>query len=446
MKIPDEVQYIINTLEKNGFESYAVGGCVRDSLLGKEPKDWDICTPALPELTKKFFTGHKIFETGIRHGTITLRINHNSFEITTYRIDGVYTDNRHPDKVEFASDLKEDLSRRDFTINAMAYNPKTGIVDFFGGVKDLEYGIIKCVGDADKRFQEDALRIMRALRLASVLGFSIGSDTSKAIIENKSLLNNIAVERIAAELNKLIVGNYVRGVLLKYISVITEIIPEIAPTIGFYQNNPYHCYDVLNHILYSVENTRKDVRIRLAMLFHDIAKPECYTEADGTGHAYGHPKISSDTAKTILLRLKYDNNTIETVTQLILYHDDDILPHRKHIRRWLNRIGEERLRQLIEVKRADAMAQSSYGRRKKIDDLTGLLILIDDIIKQRHCFALKDLAVNGRDLMNSGITKGVMIGIILNRLMDMVIDGQIENDKIILLETAYKLFRDGNGI
>jgi len=214
MKIPEEVQYIINTLENNGCEAYAVGGCVRDSLLGKEPKDWDICTPALPEHTMKFFAGHKIIETGLRHGTITLRINHNSFEVTTYRIDGVYSDNRHPDKVEFANDLKEDLSRRDFTINAMAYNPKTGIVDFFGGAKDLEYGIIKCVGDANKRFQEDALRIMRALRLASVLGFSISSDTSKAILENKSLLKNIAVERIAAELNKLIVGNNVRNILL----------------------------------------------------------------------------------------------------------------------------------------------------------------------------------------------------------------------------------------
>jgi len=446
MKIPDEVQYILNTLENNGCAAYAVGGCVRDSLLGKEPKDWDICTPALPEHTMKFFAEHKIIETGLRHGTITLRINHNSFEVTTYRIDGVYSDNRHPDKVEFANDLKEDLSRRDFTINAMAYNPKTGIVDFFGGAKDLEYGIIKCVGDANKRFQEDALRIMRALRLASVLGFSISSDTSKAILENKSLLKNIAVERIAAELNKLIVGNNVRNIFLKYISVITEIIPEITPTIGFDQNNPYHCYDVLNHILYSVENARKDVSIRLAMLFHDIAKPECYSEVDGTGHAYGHPKLSSEAAKEILLRLKYDNNTIETVTQLILHHDEDILPHRKHIRRWLNKIGEKRLRQLLEVKRADTMAQSPYSRQKKIDDLTGILILVDDVIRQRHCFSLKDLAVNGRDLMNSGITDGVMIGTILNQLMDKVIDGQIENDKLVLLETADKLLRDGNGI
>ena len=446
IKIPDEVRYIINTLENNGCEAYAVGGCVRDCLLGKEPKDWDICTPAQPEHTMKYFAGHHIIKTGLKHGTITLRINHNSFEVTTYRIDGAYTDNRHPDKVEFANDLKEDLSRRDFTINAMAYNPKTGVVDFFGGAKDLDYGIIKCVGDAGKRFQEDALRIMRALRLASVLGFSINSDTSNAILDNKNLLKNIAVERVAAELNQLIVGNGARSILLKYISVITEIIPDLSPTIGFDQNNPHHCYDVLNHILYSVENARKDVCIRLIMLFHDIAKPECYSEADGIGHTYGHPQIGSDMAKKILLRLKYDNNTIETVTQLILHHDADIQPHRKHIRRWLNKVGEKKLRQLIEVKRADAMAHSPHSRQSKIDTLTGILILIDDVIKQQQCFSLKDLAVNGGDLMNLGMTEGVMVGAVLNKLMDNVIDGHIENDKIKLLETADRLYKEQHGI
>ena len=442
IKIPEEVQYILNTLEKNGYEAYAVGGCVRDSLLGKEPKDWDICTPALPGQIMKYFAGHTIIETGVRHGTITLRLNHQSFEITTYRIDGIYTDNRHPDKVEFANDLKEDLSRRDFTINAMAYNPKSGVVDFFGSSEDLNYGIIKCVGDAGKRFKEDALRIMRALRLASVLGFSISNDTSKAMFDNAKLLNNIAVERITTELNKLIVGNSARSALLKYIIIITEIIPEIAPTIGFEQNNPYHCHDVLNHILFSVENALPDVPIRLAMLFHDIAKPECYTEEDGVGHSYGHQQASSDTAKKILLRLKYDNETIETVTQLILYHSADIQPQRKHIRRWLNKIGEKRLRQLIEVKRADAMAQAPHVRRIKIDELTDILILTDEIVKQQQCFSLKDLAINGSDLMVLGMARGVGIGAVLNQLVNMVIDEQIENDKIILLETAKKLWKE----
>jgi tRNA nucleotidyltransferase (CCA-adding enzyme) len=445
IKIPEEVQFIINTLENNGHEAYAVGGCVRDCLLGKEPKDWDICTPALPEQTMEYFAGHHIIKTGLQHGTITLRLNHKPFEITTYRIDGVYSDNRHPDKVEFANDLKEDLSRRDFTINAMAYNPKSGVADFFGGSQDLDLGIIKCVGDANKRFQEDALRIMRAVRFASVLGFSINSDTSTAMLDNKKLLNNIAAERIAVELNQLIMGNGVRNTLLKYISIITEIIPEIEPAIGFEQNNPYHCYDVLNHLLFSVENSLKDVRIRLAMLLHDIAKPECYTETEGVGHFYTHPQASAGAAKKILSRLKYDNETIETVTQLILYHDDDIPPHRKNIKRWLNKIGEKRLRQLIEVKRADAMAQSPDVRQNKIDSLTGILILIDQIIKEQQCFSLKDMAVNGNDLMKLGMPAGVKIGIILNQLMDMIIEDQVENNKAKLLEKAKELYNAHNG-
>jgi tRNA nucleotidyltransferase (CCA-adding enzyme) len=432
--IPDEVQYIIDTFENNGCEAYAVGGCVRDSLLGKAPQDWDVCTPARPEQTIEYFAGRHIAETGLRHGTLTLMLNHKPFEITTYRIDGVYTDNRHPDKVEFTDDLREDLSRRDFTINAMAYNPKRGVVDLFGGVKDLNSGIIKCVGDANKRFQEDALRIMRALRFASVLGFSIDDGTSKAMIDNKNLLNNISVERIAIELNKFITGNGVRNILLKYISIITEIIPEMSPVIGFEQNNPYHCYDVFNHILFGVENAPRDVDIRLTMLFHDIGKPECYTETDGTGHFYGHSRSGSDLAKKILLRLKYDRNTVETVTKLILYHDVDIHPRGKYIKRWLNKIGEKRFRQLLEVKRADAMAHSPGYRQKKLDEITKILTLINEIIEQKQCFSLKDLAVKGADLIALGIPEGVRIGIILNQLMNMVIDERVENDKVKLLE------------
>ena len=435
-ELPDEVRHIIDTLENNGFEAYAVGGCVRDGLLGKTPKDWDICTPARPLQTMKYFAGRHIIETGLRHGTITLMLNHKPFEITTYRIDGAYTDNRHPDKVEFTNDLKGDLSRRDFTINAMAYNPKRGVVDFFGGEKDLNSGIIKCVGDANKRFQEDALRIMRALRFASVLGFSIDDDTSKAMLDNKKLLNNIAVERIAAELNKFILGNGIRNIMLKHMPVITEIIPEMSPVIGFEQNNPYHCYDVLNHILFSVENAPEDVDIRLSTLFHDIGKPECYTETDGTGHFYGHQRAGSEIAKKILLRLKYDRNTVETVTELIFWHDADIQPHRKNVKRWLNRIGEKRLRQLLEVKRADAMAHAAGYGQKKANKLTKILTLVNEIIEQRQCFSLKDLAVNGDDLIALGIPEGVKVGIILNRLMNMVIDERVENDKAKLLEIA----------
>ena len=434
INIPEEVQYIIDNLEKNGFEAYAVGGCVRDILLGKTPQDWDICTSALPEQTMKCFEGRHIIETGLKHGTVTLMLNHKPFEITTYRIDGIYSDNRRPDKVEFVSDVKEDLSRRDFTINAMAYNPKTGIADFFDGVKDLNNGVIKCVGNAGRRFQEDALRIMRALRFAAVLNFKIDAETSKAMFDNRKLLKNIASERIAVELNKLIVGNNVRVLISAHLPVISEVIPELTETAGFEQHNRYHCYDVLEHILISVESAPRDVNIRLTMLFHDIAKPLCYTEANGTGHFYGHAKLSADIAGKILSRLKYDNNTIRTVKELVFYHDSDIKPERKYIKRWLNKIGEERLRQLIDVKKADDTAKAEKYRQKSFAVLDKILSIINEIIEQGQCFALKDLAIDGRDLIDLGIKEGSEIGYILKRLTDMVVDEQIENDRAVLLE------------
>ena len=366
-------------------------------------------------------------------------LNHKPYEITTYRVDGKYTDNRRPDKIKFVNVLKRDLARRDFTINAMAYNPNTGLVDYYGGQKDLQNQLIKCVGNPNKRFQEDALRIMRALRFASVFGFSIENGTAQAMHENKKLLNNIAVERIASELNKLIVGDGVRDILLEHIEVIGVIIPELIMTIGFEQNNPYHCYDVFNHTLCSVENVPKDILLRLAMLLHDIAKPKCYTETDdGIRHFYGHSQENSDMAKTILSRLKYDNETIKAVTQLILYHDSEITGG-KHIKRLLNKIGEERFRQLIEVKKADTMAQAVDIRENKLNVLNELLVITDEIIEQQQCFLLKDLAVNGRDLIEAGVSEGAEIGAILNRLIDMVIDEEVANDKAVLSELASQI-------
>ena len=441
IKIPDEAQYIIDTLDANGYEAYVVGGCVRDAVLGEEPKDWDICTPALPEQTIKCFEGQHIIETGLKHGTVTIMINRKPFEITTYRIDGIYSDNRHPDSVGFVNDLKEDLSRRDFTINAMAYNPRKGFVDFFDGISDIKNHTVRCVGNADKRFQEDALRIMRALRFSSVLGFDIVDETSSAIFRNKERLQNIAVERISSEINKLIVGQNVGALLLYYTPVIRTILPEISDMIGFEQNNSHHYLDVWRHTIESVANAPVDKILRLTMLFHDIAKPKCYTVHDSVGHFYGHPQLSSDMTSGILLRLKYDNNTIETVTQLILYHDTDIQPRKKHIRRWLNRIGEERLCQLIEVKKADAMAQSEKYRQEKISVLNKIFPILEEITEQRLCFSLRDLAVTGRDLIAIGMPKGIEVGKALNRLLEMVIDELVENDKDQLITMAKKLFQ-----
>ena len=440
ISIPDEVQIIIDTLENAGYEAYAVGGCVRDAVLGHEPEDWDICTPALPKQVMQCFPGYHIIETGLKHGTITLFICNKPYEITTYRIDGIYSDNRHPDRVEFVNDLKEDLSRRDFTVNAMAYNPNKGFVDFFGGISDINNRTIRCVGDADKRFQEDALRIMRALRFASVLGFSIETETSYAIKRNKKLLMNIAVERISAELSKLLSGVNVDEVLLSYASVIEEVIPEIRDMIGFEQNTPYHYLDVWMHTVESIKNAPDDTALRLTMLLHDIAKPESYSEVDSIGHFYGHPQTSSDMAKEILSRLKYDNKTIEAVAQLILYHDTDVQPRRKHIKRWLSRIGEERFRQLLAVKRADAMAQSEKYRQEKLDTLDEILRVFKEIIEQQQCFSLKDLGISGRDLIALGVTEGVMVGKILNQLLDLIINESIENEREQLLNSAREMY------
>lgn len=386
IKIIEEVGYIIDKLESGGHEAYTVGGCVRDSLLGKEPEDWDICTSAVPEQTIKLFENHHIIETGLSHGTVTLMLNHKPFEITTYRTDGVYTDNRRPDSVEFVTSLKEDLARRDFTVNAMAYNPKEGIADFFGGADDLKHKIIRCVGNADKRFKEDALRIMRALRFSSVLGFSIESETSAAIYTNKELLRNISSERISAELNKLITGRDAGSVMLEYAAVINGIIPELNTS-------------------ESVDGVPADVVLRLAMMLK---------------------QSGADTAKAALARLKYDNRTITQVSELILYHNTEILPQRKHIKKLLNKIGEQRFRQLIEIKRAGAE----------------LSALLDEIIERRECYSLKDLSVSGRDLIAAGVPEGLKVGVILNRLLKMVIEETAENNKEVLLKIAENLMKE----
>ena len=438
INIPDEAGHIIGTLEENGYEAYAVGGCVRDSILGLDPKDWDICTSATPQQAKEVFSGRHIIETGLKHGTITLILDHKPFEITTFRVDGIYSDNRRPDTVEFVGSLKADLARRDFTINAMAYSPKTGVVDFFGGMDDIR-GIIKCVGEAGDRFREDALRIMRALRFASQLGFSIEEGTAKAVVENRGLLKNISAERVAAELNKFIVGDSAAQLMQEYAPVFAEIIPELAPMFGFEQNHRFHCYDVWTHTLKSVENAPKDQTLRLTMLLHDIAKPQCYLEEEDRGRFPGHQQPGSEMAGRILRRLRYDNETVDTVKQLILHHDAKIQPERKTVKRWLNRIGEHRLRQLIEVKKADIAAQDEKYLQERLDIITGVQSLADEIIEQQLCFSLKDLAVNGSDIIALGVREGAEIGTILNQLVDIVINEEADNDKAQLLEIAGKL-------
>ena len=436
INLPVEVQGIIEKLEANGYEAFIVGGCVRDSLRFVAPKDWDVCTLALPEQTMNVFAGENVIETGLQHGTVTVVINHKPFEITTYRSDGMYSDSRHPDSVEFLTDIKGDLSRRDFTINAMAYSPNAGVVDFFGGMADLKNGILKCVGDPNVRFQEDALRILRAMRFASTLGMMVEENTAKAMIGNRSLLGRISAERIACEFNYMIEGAGVYEAFTGYTAILLEIIPELAPALGFEQNNPHHCYDVFTHTLKSIESAPKDLAVRLALLFHDIAKPNCYSQENGIGHFFGHQQTGLETAEKVLSRLKYDNDTIAAVKELVLYHDAEIQPDSKNIKRWLNRIGETRLSQLVEVKRADVMAQTEHYRQERLEILKDVSGIIDEIIEQQQCFSLKDLAVTGREIMEIGIPPGPQMGKMLKLLVDMVIDEQVDNNKEELINVA----------
>lgn len=437
INLPDFAAKAINILESCGHRAYAVGGCVRDSIRGVLPSDWDICTSAKPDAIVKAFSEFTVIETGIKHGTVTVLIGKTPVEITTFRIDGEYKDNRHPEKVTFTDSLELDLSRRDFTVNSMAYSPKDGLIDPFGGQADLEAKVIRCVGNAQLRFQEDALRILRALRFSSVLSYKIEEKTAQAIFKTSSLLSNIAAERINSELKKLICGENARCVLSDFREIIAEIIPELKACFDFDQKTKYHIYDVWQHTLHALENIRKTPVLRLTMLLHDSGKPSCFTQdADGTGHFYGHPEKSCIIANDILHRLRFEKSTINDVCTLIKYHDADLFCERKSILKWLNLIGEDLFLQLIEVKRADNLAQNpeySYS-----DEFSELENLYCEMKNKPMCYNTKHLAVDGHDLIGIGITDGYKIGNALNILLDAVMAGKVENTRQELLEYAKK--------
>jgi len=437
--MPNEVEHILHVLNQHGHEAYVVGGCVRDSLMGIAPADWDVCTSATPEQIMQCFPQVKIIETGLKHGTVTLRINHKSFEVTAFKTKGIYAARRPPDSAPVVCGLETDVSHRDFTINAMAYHPQRGLIDLFGGVEDLRTRIIRGVGDVNARFQEDGLRILRAMRFASTLNFTIENHTSRVMFENRHLLQHIAPERIAAELNKLLTGAAAGAVLRVYAQILCEIIPEIREIINFNQNNPHHHLNVWEHTLSGLDCIARGMTLRLTMLFHDIAKPKCYTLHDGTGHFYKHPQIGRDMSKAIMRRLRYGHDIVNDVSSLILYHDVEILPQRKNILRWLNKLGPEQFRRLLEVKRADSLAQSPSYQQDKQNSLNATAVILDECIQEKACFSVKDLAVNGRDLMDLDITEGQVIGATLNHLLEKVIDGAVENNKNDLLVCAKEL-------
>ena len=431
-RIPEEVRKVLRELEEGGYEAWCVGGCVRDLLMGRAPDDWDVTTSALPEETLALF-GARAIPTGLQHGTVTVRTDAGPVEVTTYRTDGTYRDHRRPESVVFTRSLREDLARRDFTVNAMAMNASGEIYDPMDGRADLAAGCRRCVGDPVCRFEEDALRIMRGLRFASVLGFSIDRETSEGIRCKAELLKSIAVERIRVEMDKLLCGAGVEKILREYPDVLGVFLPEILPTVGFDQNTPYHCYDVWEHTIRSVAAAPREIVVRLTMLLHDLGKPAVYSEVDGCGHFYGHAKVSHRMAEDVLRRLKYDNGTREKVLVLIERHDGVLQPTEKSVRRALRVLGETGLRRLLEVKRADNRAQApAYAnRRLEIDELETMM---EELLAQDACFSLKQLAVNGRDLMALGL-RGKEIGMELERLLSAVVDGNLPNQKEILIES-----------
>ena len=434
--IPQFVRTALDRLNECGYEGYIVGGCVRDSLLGKKPHDYDVCTNCTPDKMLEVFANFRTIETGLKHGTLTVLIEGEPVEITCYRSDGEYIGHRKPAQVTFESSLEEDLKRRDFTVNAMAYSPKEGLIDLYGGQGDLEKGVIKCVGEPEKRFDEDALRILRGLRFSSCLGFEIEEKTSKAILEQRELLKSISAERIASELKKLLCGKGARKILLDYREVIAVFIPELRESFDFRQNNPHHFLDVYGHICLSVENVRPQWQMRLTMLLHDIGKSLAKTTDDnGVDHFKGHQKISADLAAPILKRFKISNELYDRVMLIIPIHDIHIGIKKKNIKKWLNRLGEQGVRDLIEVKRADKLGQNPKMTGEELQNLVTTESLVDEIIANAEPYSVKDLKINGFDLINLGF-KGKEIGDILSAVLEMVIDGKLENEKDILLKYA----------
>lgn len=440
INIPADANELIHTLQNNGHSAYIVGGCVRDSILGRTPHDYDICTSATPSEMLEIFKDRKIIETGLQHGTVTVVVNDEPYEITTYRIDGIYSDNRRPNTVTFTDKLTEDLRRRDFTINAMAYNDEEGLIDPFNGMEDIKYKKISCVGFAEDRFGEDALRILRAIRFAAQLEFTIMPGTDREIHKQYKNLENISIERINSEFCKIASSDDFCVELLLYKDVFSLFIPELKDMFDFSQNNPWHIWDVFGHTIHAVEYCDSDdLVVRLAVFFHDFGKPHSYQDGeDGIRHFKGHGKVSADMTDSIMKRLRFDNETRNNVVELVYYHDATFEVGKKYVKRWLNKIGEKQFRRLLQVKKADNKAQNLELSSDRIKELSEIESLIDEVLQEDECFSLKDLAVNGKDLIGVGYKAGKELGNTLNKLLQLVIDGDCPNEKEKLLQEAKK--------
>ncbi|MBR6120179.1 MAG: HD domain-containing protein [Oscillospiraceae bacterium] len=479
-QVPAPAREALSRLEAAGYAACLVGGCVRDSLLGRVPGDWDITSSALPEQTEAVFAGERIIETGLKHGTVTVLLDGLPLEITTFRRESGYADHRHPDAVAFTPSLEEDLSRRDFTVNAMAWSPARGLTDPFGGRADLEKGIIRCVGDPKQRFNEDALRILRALRFAAQLDFAIDPATAAAALALRQSLALVSRERIAEELSKLLCGPAVRRIVTEYWPILAQPLPELAPMAGLDQRSPYHCYDVLEHSAAAAEAVPPDRILRWAALLHDAGKPACFTlDEQGRGHFYGHAKPGAELARAALTRLRFDKDTVRRVVQLVELHDYPIDPPAepvgggvldapdppeadtcgasrtppptkisaadRAIKKLLGRLGEEDFFRLLALKRADALAHHPdyRGRAAACDRFEARA---RELLAQKAPFSLKDLAVNGNDLLELGFPRGPELGAALKALLEAVLEGSLPNEKAALLEAAGKILAENTDV
>lgn len=438
LKLPVDVELILDTLHSNGYEAYVVGGCVRDAIMGREPHDWDICTSALPGQIIQTFERYNTIPTGLQHGTITIMLNGVGYEITTYRIDGVYVDHRRPDNVKFTSNLYEDLARRDFTINALAYDPDTGIIDKFNGIADIKNKIIRCVGNPRDRFKEDALRILRAIRFCAQLNFTVDSVTSMNISEFASTLKYISKERIQSEFMKIMAANNASVQLCTYKDVFAEIIPYLSDMFGFDQHNPYHEFDVWDHTLMTImhaEDIHADKIVKIALLFHDIGKPHCFQdEGIRSRHFYGHGQISANITDEILRDLKFDNITRIKIKELVFYHDAILQVGTKYVKRWLNKLGDEQYLRLLTIQECDVWGQCKQYRKDRIDKLNEIRECYNTVKAKDSCFTLKDLAISGKDLIANGWEPGPAIGKALNLCLNNVIDEVLPNDSDVLMK------------
>ena len=434
MHLPDSVQMCLNRLETAGFPTYVVGGCVRDAYLGLQPSDYDMCTAALPEETEAVFSDHRLVLAGKKHGTVGVITEDGVIEITTFRTEGDYLDNRHPEWVKFVPDIESDLARRDFTVNAMAYSPVRGYADPFGGRADLDDKILRAVGDPERRFREDSLRILRGIRFAVRYSLTPEAKTLEAMTKLRQLMENLARERVFEELNKLLPLVSAEN-LLTFGPVLAAVIPEIEPCIGFRQHNPHHTHDVYGHTAQVVSRVSRDPAIRWAALLHDVGKPRTFTlDPDGQGHFYGHAKESASMADGILRTLKAPTALRERVVLLIGQHMTPLTPEKKLLRRRLSQFGAETVRQMLELQNADWGGKGAEEIREN-GDFSEIYRIIEEIEAENACLSLKDLALNGHDLMAAGFT-GPAIGKTLNRLLSAVLDEQIANDKDALLAAA----------